>query len=196
MSDRESQLQHQNELHKDRQTHKAAVQMASNDRHKIKNPEFLKQLQDIDLDGDLYTWIEDELGPLTSGAFILGNRARSYEEQQMFLNWNKGERIVTERTPGRLIRENPLLNALMQGLQGTERHPNPTTRPEYRDPLEKSRKKRVIRDSMEPITNFQTLSIDNKGLDAASTATVENRTVSNEEQEQAGVGGRIKEVFR
>lgn len=195
MSDREKALKQQHEMQKDRQGQQAAMQMATNDRHRIKNPEFLKQLQDIDLDGDLYGWIEDELGPLTSGAFILGNRSASYEDQQMFLNWNKGERIIAEQSPGRLVRQNPYLNAIMQGIKGTPQYPDPTQNPEYREPLAKSRERRVIRDAMEPITNFQTLSIDNKGLDAAANATVENRTVSNEEQEKAGVGGRIKKVF-
>jgi hypothetical protein len=60
----------------------------------------------------------------------------------------------------------------------------------------RSRKKRVVRDAAEVATNRQSLSIDGRGLDAVSNVTVENRSVSQEEQSSDGVASRAKEVFR
>lgn len=195
MSDQRQQLREQNELYKDRQSHQVAAQMAAEDKRHLKNPEFLKQLQDPDVDTDLWDWIEDEMGPTLSGAHILGNRSEHYEEQQELLNRNKVERTIAEREPGRLLKENPLLNALAQGIRGTKEWPDPTQNPAYREPLT-SRKQRVIRDTGEVMTNRETLSIDARGLDAVATATVENRTVSNEEKQKQGIRGKVGEVFR
>lgn len=169
--------------------------MAAKDEKHLKNPEFLKQLQDPDVDTDLFDWVQDEFGPVFSGAHILGNRSEHYEHQQELLNRNKVERMVAERSPGRLLRDNPKMNALAQGIQGTPQYPNPTQNPAYRGPLT-SRKERVIRDAGEVMTNRETLSIDARGLDAVATATVENRTVSNEEKKTGGIRGKVSEVFR
>lgn len=196
MSEREQQLRQQHELNKDGTTHKAATQVAAkNEEQYLKNPEFLKQLQDPDVDTDLFDWVQDEFGPVFSGAHILGNRSEHYEHQQELLNRNKVERMVAERSPGRLLRDNPKMNALAQGIQGTPQYPDPTQNPAYRGPLT-SRKERVIRDAGEVMTNRETLSIDARGLDAVATATVENRTVSNEEKKTGGIRGKVSEVFR
>lgn len=189
-------LKDQHEMKMEETGHRAATQMAAEEaRHRVKNPEFLKQLQDPDADTDLWNWLEDEYGPTMSGSHILGHRSEHYEEQQDLLNRNKAERMVAERSPGRLLRENPRMLALAQGIQGTDNHPDPTTNPAFREPLT-SRKKRVIRDAAEVMTTRQTLSIGGRGVDAVSAATVENRTVTNEEQDSKGIRGRAKEVFR
>lgn len=196
MSEREQHLRQQHELQKDSTTHQAATQVAAhNEEEYLKNPEFLKQLQDPDVDTDLFDWVQDEFGPVFSGAHILGNRSEHYEHQQELLNRNKVERMVAERSPGRLLRDNPKMNALSQGIRGTPQYPDPTQNPAYRAPLT-SRKERVIRDAGEVMTNRETLSIDARGLDAVATATVENRTVSNEEQKTGGIRGKVSEVFR
>lgn len=196
MTDREQQLRQQKELKQDSINQQAATQVAAqNEEQYLKNPEFLKQLQDADVDTDLFDWLEDEFGPVFSGAHILGNRSEHYEHQQELLNRNKVERMVAERDPGRLLRENPKMNALAQGIQGTHTHPDPTQNPAYRGPLT-SRKQRVIRDAGEVMTNRETLSIDARGLDAVATATVENRTVSNEETKKGSIRGKVSEVFR
>ena len=179
-----------------REQNRAATQMAAEEaRHRVKNPEFLKQLQEADVDTDLWDWVEDEFGPTLSGSHILGHRSEHFEEQQDLLNRNKVERMVAERSPGRLLRENPRLLALWQGIRGTKKNPDPTTNPEYRGPLT-PRKKRVVRDAGEVVTTRQTLSIGGRGVDAASAATVENRTVTNEEQESSGIASKAKGVFR
>jgi len=173
----------------------AASMAAEKQQETIQNPEFLKQLQDPDANTDLWDWVEDEIGPPLSGAHILGNRDDHYEEQQELLNRNLVERLIAERTPGRLLRENPRMLALAQGIQGTPQYPDPTNNPRYRAPLT-SRKKRVLRQAAEIITQRQSLSIDAEGLNAASTATVENRTVTNEEQEASGATSKLKGVFK
>jgi hypothetical protein len=175
---------------------RAASSVAAKEEQKrLKNPEFLSELQEEDVDTEVFDWVSDEYGPVFSGSHIIGNRGEHFEEQQELLNRNKAERHVAERTPGRLLRENPRLLALAQGLRGTEQHPDPTDRPEYRGPM-RSRKKRVVRDAAEVATNRQSLSIDGRGLDAVSNVTVENRSVSQEEQSSDGVASRAKEVFR
>lgn len=196
MPQQEPQLEDRHALDLERQSHQAATRVATEqDREKIKNPEFLAQLQDADVDSDLYDWVEDEFGPVFSGAHILGDRGEYYEEQQEFLNRNKVERMVAERKPGRLLRENPKLLALAQGFQGTREKPDPTDHPEFRTPIS-SRKRRVVRDAGEIATTRQTLAIGGRGVDAVATATVENRTVTNEQRDHNRAAEKAKEVFR
>jgi hypothetical protein len=177
------------------QGHQEAARVAAAEaKELLKNPEFLSQIQDADIDTDLFDWVEDEFGPVFSGAHILGNREDHFEEQQEMLNRNKSERMIAERSPGRLLREDPHKLALAQGLQGTPTYPDPTQRPEFREPLT-SRKRRVIRDAAEVATTRQTLAIAMGAIDAVANATVENRTISNEEKTESRAAG-VKEVFR
>lgn len=176
--------------------HHAATQMAAEQAsRRIENPEFLKQLQDADVDTDVFDFIEDEYGPVFSGAHIIGNRSEHFEEQQDLLNRSKAERMVAEATPGRLLAANPHMHALAQGIRGTADYPDPTDNPAYRAPAS-SVEKRVFRDASEVATSRETLAIEGRGLDAVATATVENRTVTNEEQESSGIVGRAKGVLR
>jgi len=178
------------------QSQSAAVRAQMQDeQRRIKNPEFLKQLQEPDVDSDLWDWLEDEIGPALSGSHILGVRDESYEEQQHLLNRNKAERWVSERTPGRLLRENPHMLAQAQGVTGWRQSEGPESDPEFREPLT-SRKKRVLRAAAEVVTTKETMAIEGRGIDATSTATVENRTVTNEQQEAKGIKDRAAGVFR
>lgn len=187
-----AELQH--ELGLEQTANQAATQMAAEQAQElVKNPKFLEELQEADLDSDVYDWIEAEFGPLTSGAHIIGNRGEHFEEQQLWLNRNKVERMIAERSPGRLLRENPELHALAQGVRHWEVGEGPQSDPEYRAPIS-SRKKRVVRDSEEVVTTRQTLSIDGRGLDAVANATVENRSVQSE-QTQSGIKSRASKVF-
>jgi hypothetical protein len=186
--------QHTNRL--EEQSAQVATQMAAKQaEHTVQNPRFLQELKDADVDSDVFDWISDELGPLLSGAHILGNRGEHYEEQQELLNKNKVERLIAEGTPGRLLRENPAMAAQAQGVTGWTLAEGPHDHPDYRPPLA-SQDRRVLRDLAEVLTTRETLAIEGRGLDAVATATVENRTVSNEESEQSGVTSRAKEVFR
>lgn len=176
--------------------HRAATTMAAEKAsRRVENPEFLKQLQEADVDTDVFDWIEDEYGPVFSGAHIIGNRGEHYEDQQDLLNRSKAERMVAESTPGRLLVENPRMHALAMGIRGTREMPDPTDHEKYREPAS-SVEKRVIRDAMEVATSRETLAIEGRGLDAVATATVENRTVTNEEEKARGLTGKVKGVFR
>jgi len=176
--------------------HRAAASVAMEQQKKrLENPEFLGQLQDEDVDTPVFDWVSDEYGPVFSGAHIVGNRSEHFEEQQEMLNRNKAERMVAERTPGRLLREHPKLLALAQGLRGTEKYPDPTDRPDFRGPMS-SRKERVVRDAGEVATNRQTLSIGGRGLDSVANVTVENRSMSSKEESSDSVASKATEVFR
>lgn len=191
----QTDLQGRHEMEIEQTGNRAATQVAAREAKKtLKNPEFLGQIQDPDVDTDLFDWVEDEFGPVFSGAHILGDRGEYFEQQQEMLNRNKVERMVAERNPGRLLRENPRMLALAQGIRGTEQHPDPTKNPAFREPLT-TKKQRVIRDAAEIATTRQTLGIEGRGLDAVANATVENRTVTNEDKE-ASAASTVKEVFR
>jgi hypothetical protein len=192
----QQQMQEQHRMKMEQTGHRAATSMAMEQQQKrLENPEFLSQLQDEDVDTAVFDWVSDEYGPVFSGAHIIGNRSEHYEEQQELLNRNKAERHVAERTPGRLLRENPRLLALAQGLRGTPQCPDPTDRPEFRAAMT-SRKKRVARDAAEVATNRQTLSIGGRGLDSVANVTVENRTMDSKEQASDSVASKATEVFR
>jgi hypothetical protein len=184
------------EQRKQQQEHQAAVQMAAEEsRRTVKNPQFLDQLQAADLDTDLFDWLEDEIGILASGSNIKGVRDESYAEQQDLLVKNAIERMIAEGTPGRLLRENPRMAAIAQGLTGTARHPDPTDHPDYTEPMSSS-DRRALRQAKDAIVNHQSLSIEGRGIDAVANATVERRSVDQSEAEASGVTGRLKGVLR
>jgi hypothetical protein len=186
----------QHELRQAQQEHQAAVQMAAEKQQRqVKNPEFLSQLQNADIDTALFDWLNDEIGVLASGSNIKGVRDESYAEQQELLVKNAIERAIAEGTPGRLLRENPRLHALAQGIQGSENHPDPTDNPHYTPPLS-SADRRALRQAKDAIVNHQSLSIEGRGIDAVANATVERRSVEQSEQEASGVTSRLKGVLR
>jgi hypothetical protein len=196
VTDQKEVQQFQSELSKEQQANRTGLQMAAaSQQERVENPDFLGKLQDADIDTALFDWLEDEIGAPTSGAHIIGNRGEHYEEYAELADKNWAERIIAERTPGRLLRENPMMLALSQGIRGTEDHEDPTKNPRYRKPLT-AKKKRALRDAAEVLTNRKSLSIDGRGLDAVSTVTVENKTVQQEEEEATGVTGKVKGVFR
>jgi len=186
----------QTELGKEQTAHSTGMQIAAEShREKVENPDFLGKLQEPDIDTDLFDWLHDEIGPVASGAHILGNRAEYYEEYATLKNQNKAERLVAEREPGRLLKQNPAMLAQSQGVTGWAQGEGPASQPDYRAPLT-SKKKRALRDAMEVLTNRQTMSIDARGLDAVSTVTVENKRVDSESQEASGAVSKAKEFFK
>jgi len=176
-------------------TRMAGQMAAEKSQHTVQNPEFLRQLQDPDADTAVWDWVEAEVGPSLSGAHILGNRGDHYEEQQELLNRNLVERLIAEGSRGRLLQQNPRLDALAQGVAGTQEYPDPTENPQYREALT-SAERRVLRQVHEIITNRQSLSINSEGLSAVADATVENKSIQSEEEQQRGVGNRLRSVYK
>lgn len=162
------------------------------------NPDFLGKLQEAGIDTELYNWLENELGPILSGSHILGARSEDYERQQQYLNWNKAERLVAERSPGRLLKRHPGLLASTQGIDiGPPSDPlRRDKHPDFNKPITTQRERRVLRDSMEVATTKQTLAIEGKGIDSVTTATSENRTVDSEDQESTGMMARIRNLHK
>lgn len=196
LSDQQRLQEHQTELSKEQQEHRAAVQMASEEQQRtVKNPEFLSQLQESDLDTDLFDWVEDEIGILASGSNIKGVRQEGYAEQQDLLMKNAIERVVAEGNPGRLLRENPRMYAQAQGVTGTAQYPDPTDHPEYVEPIS-SKQRRGLRHAKDAIVNHQSLSIEGRGVDAVANATVERRSVEQNETEASGLTARAKGILR
>jgi hypothetical protein len=155
------------------------------------NPDFLAKLQEADIDTDKHPWLEDLLGPELSGAQILGNRERDYENWVKFGDENTAERIIAEGSPGRILADHPELHAFWQGLRSLEADKHP----EYQEPIQTEEQKRQTRAGMEVATNRKTLAIDGKGIDSVATATTENRTVRNDEGESQSVREKLADML-
>lgn len=147
------------------------------------NPGFYEKVRDPDVDSNVYNWVRDEFGPEFSGSHVSAFRDSNFPLRQELLNANMAERFIAENTPGRLLRENPKLNALAQGLTGTEEHPDPTDNPDYREPL-KQRERRIIRAAADAATSYQSLGTEGFGLESVTTATAESRVVDRGNESQ------------
>lgn len=186
----------QAELSQRQAEHRAGIQMAAQQQEKtLQNPQFLQQLQEPDLNTELFDWLEDEIGILASGSNIKGVRGDHYADQQSLLVKNAIERVLAEGTPGRLLAENPRMHAQAQGIEADRRHPDPTMHPHYDDPIT-SKERRALRQAKEAIVNHQSLSIEGRGIDAVANATVESRNIKQDETEATGITSRIQGVFR
>lgn len=180
-------LEFENTLNASSSANRAAMASASQQAQEtLFNPHFFDELRDPDVDSELYDWLEDELGPVLSGAHIVGNRDEHYEHQQQWLNQNRAERQIAERTPGRLLRNNPYLLAVAQDVSSP-------SDPAFREPMTQP-KRRVTRDAYDVATTLQSLSVGGYGLDSVTTATAESRVVKND-REKSGTASRLKKVF-
>jgi len=171
-----------------------ALQHGMREENTAKNPEFLEQFTSVDMDGDLYDWLEAEFGPAVAKVHALGNRSSEYAFGQRLLHRNLAERIIAERTPGRQLRQYPKLHYLAQGCRGLPKGADPTDDPEYRAPLT-DRKRRVIRGAAEAVTAHQSKSQDHMGSDAVSTVQTETRTVQDDREEQSAARKVSSKVF-
>lgn len=173
-------LQRQLDAQEEREARSAAMSRSSEMAREaftehLKNPEFLDKLQDHGLDNSLiFDWIEDELGPLVSGANIIGNRRAEYEHKTEWLNLNEVERVITERQPGRHLRENDAMLAVSQKAHKTDRD---RRRPYLSD------ERRVIRQTGDIVTNMQSMRKNGQGVESVTTATAEQRTVKTEAED-------------
>jgi len=154
----------------------SAQQVASQKlSERLENPEFFAQLRDLDLDTQELNFVEDLFGPLGSGAHLIANRSEEYETEARWLDRNRAERMITERSAGRLCKGKTL--EIAQKV-----HNNP-----HRDKRGKltSDQRRAVRDGMEAVTNYKSLGINTAGLSSVTEATAVSRVEKSEEENQS-----------
>jgi len=168
--DATDQLEKQHERNKEQAAQQAALQQASEQTVKA-NPQFLRQLQSLDIDSDEFGDLSDVLGPETSGANILGNRDEHYEEERAWLNKNQAERIVSEGEPGRLCRGKTREIAL--GYHRRDKRSPPSRRT--------GDERRAIRSAMHRVTNMQSMSVDSRALRALTESIAVTKNEGKDE---------------
>lgn len=154
----------------------------------LQNPEFLQQLEDPDANTDKYDWVEDEVGPDFSGAHIRANEEEHHRHRSRWLNQNRAGRMVAERDPGRLLKENPEMMAVAQGTH--RRADKEAHKPFLSD------ERRIVRAGYRVATAQHSLGVDAAGLESVTTATTEARTVQNKQEEESGIRSKVRGAFR
>jgi len=149
----------------------AAAQKLS---ERLENPEFFAQLRDFDIDTEEFRNLEAQLGPLQSGGHLIGNRSEEYEREAKWLDKNRAERMITERSPGRLCRGKTL--EIAQKVHDTKQSAKGELTSDQR---------RALRDAMEVVTNIKSLGIDGAGLSSVTEATAVSRVEKSEEQSKS-----------
>lgn len=175
--ERHQQLEDQKQINIEQKAGSAAAQAAATATHRKlqerkQNPEFFSQLRNLGIDTSEYPWIAARLGPLQAGAHLIGNRSERYENETRWLDQNRGERVIAEGKPGRLCKGR--IRAIAQGVH--DREDKEVVSEMTVD------EKRVVRDAMEAITNFKTLSIENTGLSSLTDATTVTKSEKTEQE--------------
>jgi hypothetical protein len=182
MSDKDP-LTQKEKLDAARQSQSTAIGGAvSRTEQRKENPDFAETVRDADVDSAKFNDLEDELGALLSGSHAFGNRDPTYERWAKWVNENRGERLIAERSSGRLCDQ-----SIMQCYREAGKAPQDADA----RPLESDRK-RAFRAAHDAATSYQTLSIETEGLRALTDATtVHKREESSETKslKERAVGG-------
>lgn len=161
-------------------------------KQRIQNPEFADKLRTADLPKDgPYSWLDESMGPVTSGAYATANLPADHFEQIYFLNRNLRERHITEANPGFLLKEHPKLLAI---AQGDIEPPGMEHVDEKKKPMQ-SDERRVLREAHNAVTALQSLGIERAGLEGLTTATAEHRTVTDERQNRSATREKVEAFF-
>lgn len=186
MTDQQERIEEQRNAQRHDAAQSAARQAGARKlEERMENPKFFEQLRDADLDTDLHSSLEDVVGPESSGAHVVGNRAEEWEREIKWLDQNRGERLIVEGSPGRLCKDPDRL-ALAQKVHG--RDDRQVTRPRTMD------ERRAIRGAMRAVTSYKSLGIENTGLRSLTELTSVSRVEKNESEE--GTASRVAERFR
>lgn len=193
MSDDQQQTQTQFAAHRELSAQQEGDRLGMQTQHsevskRKYNPGFYKEISHSDLDTDKYPWIENELGAKSSSAHILGNRPRHYVAQQELLNRNHAERMIAEREPGRLLKKNPIVNVVWQGVEGEDDV-------DYVAPIRHSEERRQYRDAAEVLTTRESLAVEGKGLDSLTTASTETRVRKDNDEEASASARKLGKLF-
>lgn len=143
----------------------------------LMNPNFFAELKKHGVDSDLYDWISNEMGPEFADGQMVGNREGDHTHRQEWLGQNHIERMIAERTPGRLIKNKPYLLAVAQDCASPDD-------PAFRAPLT-GPKRRVLRSAQDVATNRKSMAVDGYATEAVTTATHETRSVNNSDEKSA-----------
>ena len=187
----------------DEQVHASGQQVAqqaamSKQAERLQNPRFLDALRDADIDSELVDWLEDEFPDWFSGAHAISNRGPQYDQVADLQMFNKRERRLAERDPGRLLKDRPFLLAAAQGADSPpasayERGDIPGGKGFWRDRLATDEIARMPMNSDEQSAMFggaevaaslKALARNAAGLDSVSTVKTESE-VHREESEQS-----------
>jgi hypothetical protein len=187
MNEQQQFLEAQADLNRTTDAQAAATRAAmSKQIEQYQNAGFLQAIQKADVDSPVWDWVEADLGPVFSGAHILGERPRSYALEADLLEANAAERVIAEQNPGRFLKQDPELLAVAQDVHGTDD-------PRFREPV-RSQERRVIRDAYDVAAQRKTMSIGGAGRDTVGTVQTETRT-NKEESQESSTAGRLSRIF-
>jgi len=151
------------------------------------NPELADKIRNPDVDTPSFPGVEADMAGYLSTQLAFGNRDPDFEERSQLLGTNYAERVIIEKSPGRLLREHPLINAVFQGVDGPDDI-------HFTEPL-KSGESRALYQAADVGANIRSLAVQGRGLDALMTATVENRNVKTESTEESTLKDRASALL-
>jgi len=170
----------------------------SKQAERLQNPRFLDALRDADIDSELVDWVEDEFPDWFSGAHAISNRGELWDQISDLQMFNKRERRLAERDPGRLLKDRPFLLAAAQGADsppaeayGREGIPGDrqywkkriAARDVARSPLDSDEQSAMF-GGAEVAASLKALAREAAGLESVSTVKTESE-VHREESEQS-----------
>jgi hypothetical protein len=176
----EAQAEKQKEVQREGRTQEAAMSKAMQEFRQ--NPEFLELLRDAGLEDS----VDEELGPMTSGAHVTAFREEDFENRRRWLNMAKGEQILTERDRGRLAKKTAIARAAHAVFGGSE--------PEPPDDFS-SADKRDIREAMSAVTSLQSLGVQGEGLSAVSEITAVSKTETDEKSDSRSIKDKVMSIY-
>jgi len=186
--------------------HRVGLEMqASQIQDRKQNPQFYdKFVQSSISDSEKWSHMMNEFAVWAADDHVLANRKHNFAQQRELLNRARKEQSIVGANPGPRLREKPLANAIMQGVNPTLDEPLALDAagqssvvirdPEFTPPMD-SEERTVMDDLADAMTARQSRGVDQAGSEALTTATTENRTVREEESEQSGIASRVSGVF-
>ena len=163
-------------------------------RERIQNPNYMAAVEDPDVESAAFDWLEEEFPTWFSGAHTRGFRSQYYEEFAELGNRNRAARLKTERSPGRLVAHDEYLLAVEQGIGRDPQQKHLPDQAAFRRPM-RSVDARLVDGAAEVSTNQKSLSVGGRGIDASSTATTENRVVTNDQEESKSTKERLASLY-
>jgi len=210
MTNRDNERQKAAQTHTEGQAASAAHQagikhQAESVFKRQNNPQFYERFtQSSVFESDRWSSLANDLQPWLADDHILGNRRPVYRVQQQMLNKTRAEQAIVGSSPGVRLRQKPLLNALAQGCSPELDDVVPLTpagqssidisAEGYFSPMD-SDERAVVGDLAKVATSRMSMSVDKAGSDALTTATSENVTRREDQEESSGRLAGLGKVF-